>query len=148
MVKFVKENAPEIFATWEKLKASRPDEAERFFRNVLERLMHLRPMKEHDPDRFELELKAFRADSKCLELAESARQTQDQAKKEEAKANLRKAVEELFDLRQQTRKKELEELRKRVAELESDISRRQEKRGEMIDRRLAQLLGERDEMEW
>jgi hypothetical protein len=107
---------------------------------------HGREMAQRDSAMFRLEHDDMVNDVAARELAERFRQTKD----EEARAKLREeisaAVTKHFEVRQERRKVELERLQKQIDELATSLERRQASRDAIIKRRLAELLGEEDEL--
>ena len=57
-------------------------------------------------------------------------------------------VSQMFRLRINAQQKRLESLSKQVATIEEYIAKRQERAEEIVDRRVKELLGERDELSW
>ena len=66
----------------------------------------------------------------------------------EVQGRLKEAVTKLFDLREQARAKEIENLKKRLEELTQMLEKRKANRDQIIERRIRQLSGELDELDW
>ncbi len=64
------------------------------------------------------------------------------------KTELKEVLNEQFELRQSKRQKDLEKLKKEVASLEKSIEDRNKKKSEIVERRISQLIGEPDELDW
>lgn len=66
----------------------------------------------------------------------------------ELQSKLKESVTKLFDLREQARVKEVESLKKRLEELTLMLEKRKANRDQIIERRIRQLSGELDELDW
>ena len=64
------------------------------------------------------------------------------------KNKLRRNLLELFTLKEEDRKKEVEELKHKLAKLEKVLNVRMKNKDEIIKRRLEELIGEEDYLEW
>src|SRR5690606_10857873 len=84
--------------------------------------------------------------TKFRELAESGRDVADlavpkiKAELDGVRTELAKAVEAAFEKRQQAQMAELDELRKRLNEIEAAISKREKNREAIINRRVEELI--------
>lgn len=72
----------------------------------------------------------------------------DEEDEKDIKAKLQDLVAKQFRHRQDKRKKELDQLKKQVADLEKGLEDREQKQKEIIDRRVAELLGQSDPLGW
>jgi DNA repair exonuclease SbcCD ATPase subunit len=66
----------------------------------------------------------------------------------EVQGKLKEAVTKLFDLREQARVREVEDLKKRLEELTRMLEKRKANRDQIIEKRIRQLSGELDELDW
>lgn len=73
---------------------------------------------------------------------------EDDAARDEAKEQLRSALEEIFSLRQQAHDREITELEEQVKQLREQLERRREKWEEIIGFRVEQLLREAEGLGW
>ncbi len=104
-------------------------------------------MKKGDPEGFKMMEQIRAMEERSHRLAEEIREAPPQERKER-KAELKTLLGELFDLREEARQRELGALKKRVGELEKKLERRKALKAEIVGRRQAELLGERDELDW
>lgn len=63
-------------------------------------------------------------------------------------ASLRESLGQLFDLREDMRREEITSLEKRITELKAGLSDRRARKGEIVDRRVKELLSESDPLGW
>jgi hypothetical protein len=87
-----------------------------------------------------------KAHDAAQELLNKMRQSPDQ--RSELMSELREAIGELFDLRHQEQARQIEVLEKQLKQAKELHTKRSEKRDEVIDRRIAALLGDRDDLDW
>ncbi len=103
-----------------------------------------------------------RRDSKLLELSKQYQEQQTEinkllkkvvdSKEKDAKEALRSeivvATSKQFDLRQQVREREIEQLKKRLNDVESTVKKRNELKEKIVEKRVADLLREPDQLSW
>ena len=75
-------------------------------------------------------------------------QNSNKTEKNTIKNKLRRNLLELFTLKEEDRKKEVEELKHKLAKLEKVLNVRMKNKDEIIKRRLEELIGEEDYLEW
>src|SRR5690606_11524026 len=80
-------------------------------------------------------------------LAREARQA-DGAERERLEGELRAKLEAIFDEKMKVRRERVERLERDLREARDAVDARQRARAEKIDRRLRELLGEEDALEW
>jgi len=68
--------------------------------------------------------------------------------KAKIKAKLLNKLSRLFDLKEETRKKELNELKEKIAQLKKSIEKRIKNKNLIIERRFEELTGEEDYLKW
>ncbi|RJP70836.1 MAG: hypothetical protein C4539_05895 [Ignavibacteriales bacterium] len=70
------------------------------------------------------------------------------AEKARVKEELKKKVNELFELKESERKEEYEQLRKKLDELKETLEERQKFREEIVKRKMEELIGESKHIRW
>jgi len=100
-----------------------------------------------DKDLVELERKLVESEIRTEALALNY-QSAAAADKEKIKKDLAKHVGELFDQKEQQRKWEVESLESEIEELKTKIISRQKNRETIIRRRVEELLGFEQDLEW
>ena len=88
------------------------------------------------------------AEREAAELAAQVRNADNDSPERQAlESKLKKAVEEVFDLRQKSQEKEVETLRKRLEKVNASLQKRIQLRDKIIARRIDDLL-EQDALRW
>ena len=101
-----------------------------------------------DPETVEL-TKGYQAKQvEINKLLATLAKTKSDKEKESLREDIVKATAEQFDLRQQVREREIEQLRKRLSEVESTVKKRNELKDEIVNKRVADLLREPDQLSW
>jgi hypothetical protein len=94
--------------------------------------------------------KLLLADSKMeqqsQDFAKRFRQAEDQQQRARVRADLGVLAKEHFDLRQQRRELELSRLEAQLERVRASIKKRNEVKDLIIQRRIARLLGEQDDL--
>ena len=85
-----------------------------------------------------------------MDLSHKLRSIPADNKDEQSKltVKLQDTVTQLFDLREQARAREVEMLKKRLEELTQMLEKRKANRDAIISKRVKQLSGESDELDW
>ncbi len=88
------------------------------------------------------------AESRALELAQRIRQTDRQAEQEPLQQELAEALGEAFDERRQQQQQAIERLEQQLKSLRELAAKRDDRKDEIIQRRIAELLGQPDPLAW
>jgi hypothetical protein len=134
-----------------KLKEIKKHDAEKYAEFLRE--LHWKQMETHymakgkDKERMELERKIVESEIRTEALALNY-QSASSTDKEQVKKDLAKNVGELFDQKEQQRKWEVEMLESEIEELKQKITSRQKNKQTIIRRRVEELLGVEEDLEW
>ncbi len=111
---------------------------------------HGGPPMPFDPEMHKLHVAAQELEQNAHNIAVKLRKTPPEEKKarEELRGLLGEAVMKLFDLREQLRAKEVDMLKKRLEELTQLLEKRKSNRDAIIQKRVKQLSGESDDLDW
>jgi hypothetical protein len=103
-----------------------------------------------DPELHKIQVEAQELEHQAHQIAGKLRKAPaDDAKaREELKGLLVNTVVKLFDLREKARAREVEMLRKRLDELTQMLDKRKANRDAIIEKRVKQLSGESDDLDW
>lgn len=149
MFAFLKEVEPQTMRLLEQLKKEgRMDEYERVCREAWGRFQHMRELKRHNPEEFQRLVRINQMEAGAWELAEKIRRAQGGEEKTRLREELKAALEKLFELREEQRKREVEELQRRLEELKAQLEKRRQNKAAIVEKRLKQMLGESDDMDW
>jgi hypothetical protein len=101
-------------------------------------------LEQNDPEMHKLLQADFTLERHSQELAMQYRQAPED-QREAIKQKLEKSVTEHFEARQQRRRLELKRLEEELKRLRESIDKRQEAQPQIVNRRVAELLGMQDE---
>jgi ABC-type phosphate transport system auxiliary subunit len=102
-------------------------------------------LKELDPEMYELEKADRELDRQTLDLSEQYRRA-PKDKREALQKQLAEAVSKHFDIRQSRRELHLKRLADELDKLRESITRRSDVRDQIIGKRVAELIGEKDDL--
>jgi chromosome segregation ATPase len=105
----------------------------------------LRPGGVFDPRMAELDRTDQELNAKSVDLSMRFRHAPP-AEREKIKQEISEAVNRHFDVRQERRELQLQRLEEELARLKESIQARQQAREEIVKKRLAELLGETDDL--
>jgi hypothetical protein len=134
-MKFVREHHAEVADLLDNLRKSRPEQYRRAARELFRASERVSQWKDRDAARYELELKAWKVNSRIqLLLARSAMSADV-----DIEAELKSLIAERIDTRLAIRRHDREQLAKRLADADADIARLSTDRDANIDRQLSQM---------
>ncbi len=129
------------------LRALRAEDEDEFYEQIEELapwLEEMHEMREHEPEMFEIELRAHRLEFDAEALADQARKASG-PEHERLSGELHGKLRELFAVRLEIRTRQLGELEEEITELRNQVSRMEQRSEELIKQRLnAMLLGDED----
>jgi hypothetical protein len=145
---WLRENEPETLRRWTQLMdENRREEAMRLISEVAPRVREFKELKERDPKGFEKMMELRRLERESVEQAERARRAPPE-ERETAQKLLKETLGRLFDAREETRIRELAELKRRVEALEKAMAERKTNKDRIVERRRRELMGEKLDDEW
>ncbi len=107
-------------------------------------IQRMKLVRSHDVEGYEMRIRDIRLARRAADLADriiEARHERDSERESSLEADLREVLAEHFDLRQQIRRREVEQIEKRIGQLKEGIEKRQGQREQIIERKIEQLLG-------
>ncbi len=125
----------------------RKDDAVEFSVGIVKEAIALMDQKRKNPDLFGKIMKEQELAGLIHRLAPSAKHGKG-VKREESAKLLRKALTEVFDIRQDLMKADVEQMTSDLANLRTLIQKRQENRQAIIERRFKDLTEDADYLKW
>lgn len=148
VIKFAKEFMPELAEDLAKMKEENPERYRNVIRENYIKMQHLREMKKRNPEQFERVIQEQKMEREARNLAEKYRQSKDDKEKEAVKKELRKLLEKIFDLKELDKQEEVKRVEEQLNKLKEKVNKRKSERDKIIDDRLKQLTGEKEEWGW
>ncbi|MBI5397144.1 MAG: hypothetical protein HZA91_17740 [Verrucomicrobia bacterium] len=124
------------------------EEGREVLRTTARQLREMKDLKERDPERFKLQMRIAELDRHSNELGQKVRNTREEEAKKQAATELKEVLNKLFDLRQEEREKNVQQIERDLKELRESLEQRKAKRDEIIQHRFDQLTGKAAIMEW
>jgi hypothetical protein len=157
----------ELGQDWEKIilaniQAEEPDEIEPLQQEKLRNpgryeeqlaklwddVRRLEKFKQEDPARYNNLKKQLQLERDCRKLAQEFRKSKDAARKSQIKADLKNNLTELFNLREAERAGKVTELAQELAQLKEMLAFREKNKDRIIEKRLNEMIGENEILEW
>ncbi len=129
----------------EMLESKRLDDVNRLANEVRRRMDEMNELRESNPDEFKRRRDLAGMERSTWSIAEKLRKA-GEADRATLKTELMASLNKLFDIREESRARELEELEKRVAELRRALEKRRENKSKIVEKRAQDMLG--DEFDW
>lgn len=144
---YLKKSEPEMLRRLEELIAGgRREELMHFVWEIRSRMRNMEELKQRDPEEYARLTKMREMERACFELSEKIRRGEHGG--DELRKQLADKLAELFELREQSRARELADLKRRVEELEKVLQKRRENRQKIVEKKMREMLGERDPEDW
>jgi hypothetical protein len=146
VAEFVRGTFPELARQLEQLRREDPVAFQRKRQAIAREALRLLELRDRDGTLFQLAVEELRQREDLERLAAKCRRERDAARRAELETELRNKVGAAFDLRQRIKEAEVADLDRKLAELRDGLSRRAERRDELIEAKLGELL--RSESDW
>ena len=144
----IESESPDELAEFKEEKLNNPAKYFEKLTRAWEELKKLEILKDSDPEKYTMVKKQHQLEHQSRKLAQEYRKTKNASKKSEVKAALGKNLQELFELREADREQKVKKLEQEIKMLRDMLVVRQQKKQEIISRRLNELLGEDDVLKW
>lgn len=109
---------------------------------------YLSTIREHNEALFDKLIDERSMEHETYKLASEIRQERNEDLRAQMTDRLRTRLHEIFDLKQDNRRREINELEQRLDELQDNLAERERRRDDIVERRLRQLLGEDGPDNW
>lgn len=145
---FVRQTFPDLARRLERLRRENPALFQRKRQEVAREGLRLLELRDRNPELFELSVEEIRLRDELGRLAAECRRESDADRLREKREALREQVGRAFDLRQRLKAGEVADLERKLADLRDAVERRAERRDELIDKKLSELLREDEDSDW
>ena len=143
VTEFVEKHHPELAALLAHLKTSQPKEYERAIRDLFRVTEKLAMVKDREDAQYNLELKAWKAQSRAQLLVARLKMTDpESANTDEMKAQLREILGEQLQARLEVMKLERDRTTARLGKLNQDIGKFEQDREKVIDGHVQTLMNQ------
>ncbi len=148
ILRAIREIEPRKAEELERLRERDPDRFLHMIRETGEHVRRIHELRERNPEEFERFMRVRRMEEETERLAGEIRRTDSADEREKMTAKLREQLNELFDLREAGREREVKELEKRLVELRKILKERRERKAEIVKRRMEQMMGKGEVLDW
>ena len=147
VIRFVHEHFEGELAEAEELAREEPGEAREIVTDVVHEARELLELRQEHPEAFEKAMHRMAIERRSLELAERYRASKGEAREQLLK-ELRGVLSEAFSLRQAAMKGEMRELEEELDRLQTLVQKREANRDAIVERRIEELIGEDEYLDW
>ncbi|MGC9258613.1 MAG: hypothetical protein ACP5I8_00850 [Phycisphaerae bacterium] len=149
IMNFLKATEPDVYNKAQTLRRSDPKQFATLIAEAAPNFARLEHLRKTDPHLLTLTLQDLADTHESFKLAGELRQPGlPPSAAQLLRVRLRQVVTAQFDLRQKIRLHELNELLKKINELKAQLKRRETRCQEIINRRVAQLIGKPPSVNW
>jgi hypothetical protein len=140
---FVERNHPELAGLLSHLKTNQPKEYERAVRDLFRSTEKLATIQERDGKQYDLELKAWQAQSRAQLLVAKLKMTDPESgDSEDLKKQLRETLSEQMQARLEVMRLERERVSGRLGKLNEEITRMEKNRDSVVESHLKNLTSQ------
>lgn len=101
---------------------------------------YLQDVQQQDVELYGQLVREWELEAKTYALAATIRDMDPSPERDHMTAKLRTQLQHIFELKQENRRREIEQLEKRLTDLQNSLEKRERMRERMIDKRLGELL--------
>jgi hypothetical protein len=148
ILEHVKSEYPAELENLQKIKEKNPEKYQRKLIKFWQEIRRELRLKNDDPQLYKQVRRMHELDHRCDSLAEEYRKTKDKSRHSEIRVELKTKLGELFVIREAEREAKISELEQEIKQLKEMAAQRQQKKDEIIQKRLDEMLGEGDKLEW
>jgi len=151
LIAILMEIQPDRAALIEQARKENPERVNEMIRESGHRLLELALIRRSDPDLFKLRVEDYKIARSSVVIARDlrkAKESKDDAKAKELDQQLRKKLEDHFNVRQQIRERELARLQKQVEALRERCDAKKKNKDDVIKKRYEELTEKADQMDW
>jgi hypothetical protein len=125
-----------------------PDERREEAGRLAQELRDLIRIRDENPAALPRVLEMRELERNSWKMGERIQQTDNDEEKAKLTDELHKTLDQLFDYRQEERRREMERLRAELENLESKVKSLDERRDEAIEKKIRELVGQGEELDW
>jgi hypothetical protein len=146
---FFKLTQPELYEQAKTLQNTDPERFEKLVRPAVNTVNRLEELRKRSPKLFELTMKDFEFNYKSLRLARQLKRA-DLAgpDREKLSAELTSIVSSQFDIRQQIRQQEIEDLKNQLKDLDAKLQGNENVKETLIKKRVEDLIDKPPRLDW
>lgn len=144
----ITEREPEEVDHLLELKEINPAEYHEILLRTWREQQILERLKKEDPKKYEQVKRRQQLERITRKLAREYRESDNEKRQQEIKQELRKKLDELFDLRETEREAEIVRLEKELDKMRKIVKERKTKKEEIVVNHLNKLLGVKEYLEW
>jgi len=147
-LEFLERLDPEVAVWFRQMKLTSPMRYRRMLNAVAFRIAMMEREAAGDTTALVRERAVMRLQMRVESLSQQYRRAGDDDSRDAIRAEMRGALDELFDLREAEKRAHLERMARELERLRAVIAERRENKDEIVERRLLELTGERETLEW
>lgn len=144
----IKAEEPEEIEPLRKEKLKNPARYEEQLAKFWNDLGRLERFKRENPARYNNLKKQLQLERDCRSVVQQFRKTNDAAQRAKLRIDLKNYLTELFNLRETEREEKVAELEQELAELREMLAFRAKNKDKIIEKRLNEMIGEGEKLEW
>lgn len=146
-LEILKQEDPELYQRLIELREKNPKKFRHHIEEAMRERQKLEELKQQDPELYNRVVEERKLERRVDNLVAAIRRAKGK-EQEPLKTELRDILNRLFDLREQARLREIEEVKKRVHEMEQQIQARRANKAIIVEQRMQEILGEEGGWEW
>ncbi|MEW6555919.1 MAG: hypothetical protein AB1349_01020 [Elusimicrobiota bacterium] len=139
---------PQLYSDLIKLQKKQPRVYRRLVSDELKKRKFLDELKKTKPEIYEKIVRINSLEKKTRDLVQLYKAADSNERKAELKLDLKNVLTELFELKQDRYRIELQSLENQIKEINTKLEKRTQNKEKIINRRLEELLISEEELDW
>ena len=148
VMKQIESEQPEAIQDLLKRKRKDPQKYEEQLARLWEKSTRLKRIKMEDPLRYKSKKQQDDLDRQCKKLAKEYEKSKNESQKNTIKNELRTKLDELFVLRENEKVEKIKKLEAELEKLKEMVKLREQKKQQIIEKRLNELLNDNEALRW
>lgn len=148
LMRLVHQEFPLEMRRFRQIAEKSPGEAMTLITQIIGESHELLVLKQNDPEQYQRMRKQRQLERRAITLGEDIATHEAGPERKRLTKELQTVLQESFDIKQNLIKGEVEEIENELAKLSALVQRREEKRAEIIERRISALTGASQDVEW
>jgi len=148
LIQFWREADPDFLNDLRERAQAHPEQRGPLLRRAFLAMQQLQQLRERDSEAFELQILGRKLERSVRKLGTKLRGAKDDQKKQALRSELRSTLDQLFEVREAGRKREIVMLEERIKKLRALAKKRRKHKSEVIEHQIKELSGELDYLKW
>ncbi|MEQ8186871.1 MAG: hypothetical protein ABRQ39_02775 [Candidatus Eremiobacterota bacterium] len=148
VLSFIQKYMPSNYETLGEIKEVDPGRYNQILLENYRIMTDLRELANIDGEAYKDSLKAIKLEDESIKLARKYRKAREEEEKGQISKKLKSILSELFDLREKERARRIKQLEQELARLKESLNNRKKNKDTIVQQRMDELTGKKENLQW